>query len=454
MITGSLGMLPSASLGAGGVGLYEPVHGSAPDIAGQDIANPLAAILSAAMLLEHSLDAPGGRRGGARGGDARCSPPAIAPRICCCPARRGRRSAAARWAIACSSASALRAMAAPRLRVAVVGATGALGTEVLDAARRPRASRSRELVPIATRALARRRRSSWLGDELPVATERGRAARPRSRVPLHAAGAARSTGSRARAARRGAVHRLLGRARAARRGAAARRGRRARPRRRSPRRCVVGADRLPRSRSRACSRRCARPRASRACVGDDLRGRLGRRPRGIDALQAESIALFNQEEPPDRRALGPPARLRLPPDQRRRSTRDGAREAETRSRAVLGRAARRRPRRAVTRAARPDLRRHGRSRSRSRRERALDPELARERLAKAPGVELWPPDARARARARGRRAAVQVVPRAAASPTRAEPGALLALGRGATCCASPPRTPPRSRPRWLAERAP
>ncbi len=59
MITGSLGMLPSASLGEGGVGLYEPVHGSAPDIAGQDVANPLAAILSAAMLLEHSLDAPG-----------------------------------------------------------------------------------------------------------------------------------------------------------------------------------------------------------------------------------------------------------------------------------------------------------------------------------------------------------------------------------------------------------
>jgi 3-isopropylmalate dehydrogenase len=55
MITGSLGMLPSASLGAGGIGLYEPVHGSAPDIAGQDVANPLAAMLSAAMLLEHSL---------------------------------------------------------------------------------------------------------------------------------------------------------------------------------------------------------------------------------------------------------------------------------------------------------------------------------------------------------------------------------------------------------------
>ena len=57
MITGSLGMLPSASLGEGGIGLYEPVHGSAPDIAGQDLANPLAAILSAAMLLEHSFGA-------------------------------------------------------------------------------------------------------------------------------------------------------------------------------------------------------------------------------------------------------------------------------------------------------------------------------------------------------------------------------------------------------------
>lgn len=54
-ITGSLGMLPSASLAGDGFGLYEPVHGSAPDIAGQDKANPLAAILSTAMLLETSL---------------------------------------------------------------------------------------------------------------------------------------------------------------------------------------------------------------------------------------------------------------------------------------------------------------------------------------------------------------------------------------------------------------
>jgi 3-isopropylmalate dehydrogenase len=56
MLTGSIGLLPSASLG-NGVGLYEPIHGSAPDIAGQDKANPIAAILSAAMLLEYSLKA-------------------------------------------------------------------------------------------------------------------------------------------------------------------------------------------------------------------------------------------------------------------------------------------------------------------------------------------------------------------------------------------------------------
>ncbi|WP_404462000.1 3-isopropylmalate dehydrogenase [Sutcliffiella horikoshii] len=55
MLTGSLGMLPSASLGVDGPGLYEPIHGSAPDIAGKNVANPLATILSAAMLLRHSL---------------------------------------------------------------------------------------------------------------------------------------------------------------------------------------------------------------------------------------------------------------------------------------------------------------------------------------------------------------------------------------------------------------
>ena len=56
MITGSIGMLPSASLGSGTLGLYEPIHGSAPDIAGQDKANPIATILSAAMLLRYSLN--------------------------------------------------------------------------------------------------------------------------------------------------------------------------------------------------------------------------------------------------------------------------------------------------------------------------------------------------------------------------------------------------------------
>ncbi|MBI5758849.1 MAG: 3-isopropylmalate dehydrogenase [Planctomycetales bacterium] len=55
MLTGSMGLLPSASLGTPGPGLYEPIHGSAPDIAGKGIANPLATILAAAMLLRHSL---------------------------------------------------------------------------------------------------------------------------------------------------------------------------------------------------------------------------------------------------------------------------------------------------------------------------------------------------------------------------------------------------------------
>jgi 3-isopropylmalate dehydrogenase len=58
VLTGSLGMLPSAALGEGSLGLYEPVHGSAPDIVGKGVANPLGAILSAAMLLRHSLNLP------------------------------------------------------------------------------------------------------------------------------------------------------------------------------------------------------------------------------------------------------------------------------------------------------------------------------------------------------------------------------------------------------------
>jgi len=56
MITGSIGMIPSSSLGATSCGLYEPIHGSAPDIAGQDIANPIGTILSAAMMLRFSFD--------------------------------------------------------------------------------------------------------------------------------------------------------------------------------------------------------------------------------------------------------------------------------------------------------------------------------------------------------------------------------------------------------------
>lgn len=58
MLTGSIGMLPSASLGASGLGVFEPVHGSAPDIAGQDKANPLAQVLSAAMMLRYGLNQP------------------------------------------------------------------------------------------------------------------------------------------------------------------------------------------------------------------------------------------------------------------------------------------------------------------------------------------------------------------------------------------------------------
>ena len=58
MLTGSIGMLPSASLDSRGKGMYEPIHGSAPDIAGQGVANPLATILSVAMMMRYSLDEP------------------------------------------------------------------------------------------------------------------------------------------------------------------------------------------------------------------------------------------------------------------------------------------------------------------------------------------------------------------------------------------------------------
>ena len=67
VLAGSMGMLPSASLGDGGPGLYEPIHGSAPDIAGKGIANPAGTILSVALLLRHSLEA-GARSRGRRAG--------------------------------------------------------------------------------------------------------------------------------------------------------------------------------------------------------------------------------------------------------------------------------------------------------------------------------------------------------------------------------------------------
>ena len=56
MVTGSLGLLPSASIGSGKPALYEPIHGSAPDIAGQDKANPIATVLSVAMMFKYSFD--------------------------------------------------------------------------------------------------------------------------------------------------------------------------------------------------------------------------------------------------------------------------------------------------------------------------------------------------------------------------------------------------------------
>jgi 3-isopropylmalate dehydrogenase len=58
MLTGSIGMLPSAALDARGKGLYEPIHGTAPELAGKDVANPLATILSAALMLRYSLGQP------------------------------------------------------------------------------------------------------------------------------------------------------------------------------------------------------------------------------------------------------------------------------------------------------------------------------------------------------------------------------------------------------------
>lgn len=58
MVTGSIGLLPSASIGDTAPGLYEPIHGSAPDIAGQNKANPIATILSVAMMMRYSFELP------------------------------------------------------------------------------------------------------------------------------------------------------------------------------------------------------------------------------------------------------------------------------------------------------------------------------------------------------------------------------------------------------------
>ena len=58
MITGSIGTIPSSSLGDSACGLYEPIHGSAPDIAGKDMANPIGTVLAAAMMLRYSFDMP------------------------------------------------------------------------------------------------------------------------------------------------------------------------------------------------------------------------------------------------------------------------------------------------------------------------------------------------------------------------------------------------------------
>ena len=81
MLTGSIGMLPSASLDENGRGMYEPVHGTAPDIAGQGKANPLATILSVAMMLRYTLAMPEAADAIEAGGQRGTGPGACAPRI-------------------------------------------------------------------------------------------------------------------------------------------------------------------------------------------------------------------------------------------------------------------------------------------------------------------------------------------------------------------------------------
>src|SRR5215471_12165233 len=114
ILAGSMGMLPSASLG-GKVGLYEPVHGTAPDIAGKDLANPIAAILSAAMLLRYSLD---------RGPDAAGSGAVVLRNREQTEVERANRASRERTRGA-------EATMATGINVAVVGVTGAVGQTTL-----------------------------------------------------------------------------------------------------------------------------------------------------------------------------------------------------------------------------------------------------------------------------------------------------------------------------------
>ena len=91
MLAGSLGLLPSASISGAGPGIYEPVHGSAPDIAGQDIANPMAMVMSAAMMCRYDLNIPKVRRGGVgRPGGAGCEPARALADACKLVGGRGR----------------------------------------------------------------------------------------------------------------------------------------------------------------------------------------------------------------------------------------------------------------------------------------------------------------------------------------------------------------------------
>ena len=102
MLAGSLGLLPSASLGGSGPGLYEPIHGSAPDIAGRGIANPCGTILSVALLLRHSLRLPAEaaalERAVSAGARGRCAHRRSRR------ARRARASRPGRWRTRCSAA--------------------------------------------------------------------------------------------------------------------------------------------------------------------------------------------------------------------------------------------------------------------------------------------------------------------------------------------------------------